>query len=425
MVTPIDDLEPANAPSSPAIPAGQHWRRAIGTMIGCFILFAGVLAPAFYYADNTHRLILFGRCAAMSLLALGADLVWGYTGLLSLGQGVYFGIGAYMVAYSLKLKETADRYNAVMRTSWAPGVIPPDFMVDYGPFDLNDPETLPTALSFIAPLGNIWIALAAAIVIPMAIAFLFSLLTFKRGIRGVYFSLITQAIVLIAFLVADNQQPITGGRPGINEIAYLDIGGFTFENNAGQVPQVDTQFFGHTVNRNRSLRDLYLLISAVLFVCFLGCLFLVRTKFGKILKAIRDNEARVLALGYNTALYKTFVFTLAAGLAGLGGALFVPVIGKMGPTYTNVAFSIEVVIFVAVGGRGTLAGAVLGTFLVHYGTSLVGEAAKEWRPIILGSLFVFSVMAMPEGILGVLRNAPARLSRWFGKSKQTLSPTTN
>jgi urea ABC transporter permease protein UrtC len=269
------------------------------------------------------------------------------------------------------------------------------------------------ALSFVSPLGNIWVALAAAVIIPMIIAFLFSLITFKRGIKGVYFSLITQAMVLIAFLVADNQQPLTGGRPGINEISYFEIGGFSFQNNAGKVPQVDTEFFGHIVNRNRSLEDLYILIAVVVMVCFLGCLFLVRTKFGKVLTAIRDNEARVLALGYNTTLYKTFVFTLAAGLAGLGGALFVPVIGKIGPTYVNVANSIDVVIFVAVGGRGTLVGAILGTFLVHYGTSLIGEAAKEWRPIVMGSLFVISVMAMPEGIIGVLRKGDA-LRSYFG-----------
>src|SRR5262249_23517308 len=156
------------------------------------------------YADNSHRLILFGRCLALSIMALGVDLIWGYTGLLSLGQALYFGLGAYIVAYSLKLQETAARYNAVLRTDIPPGGIPPDFMLNYGPVDL---ENLPPVLTLVAPLGNIWIALAAAIILPMVLAFLFSVITFHRGIKGVYFSLITQALVLIAFLVAVNQQP--------------------------------------------------------------------------------------------------------------------------------------------------------------------------------------------------------------------------
>jgi urea transport system permease protein len=420
----------ANGPHGPHGPVTgllPRWFRHPATILAFLILCFVLFAPAFLYADNTHRLTLLGRCLALAILALGVDLIWGYTGMLSLGQSLYFGLGAYIVAYSLKLKEAATRYNAVWGTHVPVGVVPGDFMVNYGSIDLTDPDYVqPTILSIVAPLGNIWLAFAVAIILPMLVAFLFGVLAFHRRIKGVYFSLLTQALVLAAFFLADNQQPLTGGRPGINEISHLELNGFTFDrsrNAASKVPERPEDFqsiLGLTLNRHRSMRDLYLINATVLVVSLLGCVWLVRSKFGKILAAIRDNENRVMALGYNTAMYKVFAFTLAGGLAGLGGALFVPVVGKMGPTYIGVIESIYVVIYVAVGGRGTLLGAILGTFLVHSGYSSLSEVPSsireivlELRPILLGGLFVAVVLFMPTGILGMLRS----LAGWL---KQTV-----
>jgi urea transport system permease protein len=433
--------EPAAAVPAPPVANGPHgqitgllprWFRYPAIILAFLSLCLVLFAPAFLYADNTHRLTLFGRCLALAILALGVDLIWGYTGMLSLGQSLYFGLGAYIVAYSLKLKEAAKRYNDIWRTDVPVGVVPADFMVNYGAIDVTDPDYVqPTILSLVAPLGNIWLAFAVAIALPMLIAFLFGLLAFHRRIKGVYFSLLTQALVLAAFFLADNQQPLTGGRPGINEISHLELNGFTFDrsrNAASKVPEKPEDFqsiFGLTLNRNRGMWDLYLLNATVLVVSFLGCVWLVRSKFGKILAAIRDNENRVMALGYNTAMYKVFAFTLAGGLAGLGGALFVPVVGKMGPTYIGVIESIYVVIYVAVGGRGTLLGAILGTFLVHSGYSSLSEVPSsireivlELRPILLGGLFVAVVLFMPSGILGMLQS----LAGWL---KQTLLHRSN
>jgi urea transport system permease protein len=403
-------VEPAASPPQGAATRIATLAKVLLPMIGILAFVLALFLPAFIYADSTHRLILFNRCVALAVFALGADLIWGYTGQLSLGQSLFFGLGGYMVAYSLKLKQEAAKYNesgleTIVRSA---GEIPPDFMVGYGNVDLGDPSFVPPdALGWIAPLGNIWMAVALALLLPMMVALLFGLFTFRRRLKGVYFSLITQALVLVAFLVVDNQQLFTGGRPGINEIAHLEVNGLTFDrskNAASKVPDETTEVFGLKLNRHRNMQDLYFLNASILVICFLACLALVWSKFGKVLTAIRDNEPRVLALGYNTAMYKLFAFTLSAGLAGLGGALFVPVVGKMGPTYIDVVSSIEVIVFVAVGGRGTLVGAVLGTFLVHYGTSFIGEIVPDLRPIILGGLFVAVVLFMPRGIIGIFQD---------------------
>jgi urea transport system permease protein len=157
------------------------------------------------------------------------------------------------------------------------------------------------------------------------------------------------------------------------------------------------------------MADMYFLVTTVLVICFVACFALVHTKFGKILTAIRDNENRVLALGYNTAMYKTFIFAIAGALAGLAGALFVSAYGTTGPDSLGIAWSIEVVVWVAAGGRGTLVGAVLGAVLVGLANTYFNDKYSEAWPIILGSLFIGVVLLLPEGILGGLRTAGRRL----------------
>jgi len=220
------------------------------------------------------------------------------------------------------------------------------------------------------------------------VAAVFGGITFWRRIKGVYFSLITQAVLLAAFTLIDCQLPYTGGRVGMIQLTKLELLGHSFQ-----------------------MGSLYFLITGLLAISFLGCAWLVRSKFGKILTAIRDNENRVLALGYNTAMYKTFLFALSGGLAGLAGALYVSSLGNAGPDSFGIVFSIKILVMVAVGGRGTLVGAVLGALLVSLGEIYVNDMEPRVWPIVMGSLFIAVVLFLPEGIIGWLRKLPTLFHR--------------
>ena len=341
-------LAPALAPPPDIVAAASFsWARNLPGRILVVLFLAALFFPAYYFAEDRYWLPLFSRYMALAFFALSVDLIWGYCGLLSLGQGLYFGLGVYAVGYSLKLQQAATA--AGLPHTWGPDMALPNFM-EYC--------RLPAVPVWIAPLINIWLAIAVAVVLPTLVASLFGMVTFRMRVKGVYFSLITQALLLAVFTLIDNQQPYTGGRVGMNGLPRLELFGHTFQN-----------------------VDLYCLITATLVICFLLCAVLVGSKFGRILTAIRDNENRVLALGYNTAMYKTFVFGLAGGLAGLAGALYVSALRTAGPDRFAIPFSIEVVIMVAVGGRGTLVGAVIvvctivGTFV----SVLSGHRARPGR----------------------------------------------
>ncbi len=371
---------PAEVAAPPLAPSPGVSRPPLRTALGwggLVVFLVSLFVPGTVLAGDRYWLPLFTRYMALALFALSVDLVWGYTGLLSLGQGLYFGLGAYAAGYSLKLQSAA--LEAGKPFTPGPDMALPNFM------SYCRLEAVP---GWIQPLINIWLALALAVVVPAAVAALFGAVTFWRRIKGVYFSLITQALVLAMFLLVTTQQPYTGGVVGMTNLAKLEL-------------------FGHKFTGI----SLYYLITVALVVCFLGCLALVRSKFGRILTAIRDSEYRVLALGYNTATYKTFVFALAGALAGLAGALYVSSLGTTGPDRLSISFSIEVVIWVAVGGRGTLIGAVLGGILVNLTNTYVNDNLKEWWPIILGSLFVVVVLFLPEGIVGGVKKLAARVRR--------------
>lgn len=268
------NLLPAR-PSRPLLGSLFGW-------VGLLLFLLALFAPGVALADDRYWLPLFTRYMALALFALSVDLIWGYTGLLSLGQGLYFGLGAYAVGYSLKLRQAALAADLPFTTG--PNMALPDFMA------YCRLEAVP---AWIAPLIHIWLALALAVLVPTAVAALFGWVTFRRGIKGVYFSLITQALLLAAFTLVDDQQAYTGGRVGMVGLAKLELFGVRFEH-----------------------LKLYLLVTGVLSACFLLCLLLMRSKVGKILTAIRDSEYRLLALGYNTAAYKTFIFALSGGSPG-------------------------------------------------------------------------------------------------------------
>lgn len=369
----------------PPLPGSEQARPDWVNRIVTLLVLAALLVPPALFGDDRYWLPLFTKYVALAIFALGVDLVWGYTGMLSLGQGLYFGLGAYCVGYSLKLQKSAEQAGAPVGS-----IVLPDFMA------YCRLEAVP---AWIAPLNNVYLALALAVIVPVVVAALFGMVMFRLRIRGVYFSLITQALVLAAFTLVVNQQPYTGGVVGMTYLAKLTLFGHTFSN----------------------ILELYFLLLGVLLVAYLGCVWLMASKFGKVLTAIRDNENRVLALGYDTARYKALVFAIAGGLSGLAGALYVATNGTAGPEYLGIAFSIEAVILVAVGGRGTLIGAILGTMLVRLGNTYINEISPKYWPIILGSLFIGVVVFMPEGIVGWLRAFPNRWQRWLGRKPVTAS----
>jgi urea transport system permease protein len=364
--------------------------------LGIVLFIALLFTPGVLLADDRYWLPLFTRYMALALFAVSLDLVWGYTGLLSLGQGLYFGMGAYVVGYSLKLQKAA--LEAGKPFIPGPDMALPDFMA-YCRLD--------AVPSWIAPLINIYVALPLAVLLPTVAAAAFGYVTFRRRIKGVYFALITQALVLAVFTLVVNQQPYTGGVVGMNNLAKLTL-------------------FGHRFTGP----SLFYLTTAVLAASLLACLWLVRGKFGKILTGIRDSEYRVLALGYDTAVYKTFVFALAGGLAGLAGALYVAGLGTTGPDTLSIVFSIQVVILVAVGGRGTLLGAVLGAVLVSFAETYINDNYNEvfrkylhgegW-PLLMGGLFVLVVVFLPEGLLGGFNKGVARLKQFASARTRTAS----
>ena len=252
--------------------------------------------------------------------------------------------------------------------------------------------------AWIRPLIDLRVAVPLAIIVPTVVAAVFGFITFRRRIKGVFFSLVTQALLLAVFTVVYNQQPYTGGVVGMNNLAKL-------------------QLFGHKFVGV----SMYLLTTIVTVLCFLGCAALIGSKFGKILTAIRDSEYRVLALGYNTAMYKTFVFALAGGLAGLAGALYVSSLGTAGPDRFGIRFSIEIVVFVAVGGRGSLVGAILGAILVSWANTTINDVAADKWPFVLGGLFILVTVFLPEGIIGGIQKLAGLLRRQRGKELASLA----
>jgi urea transport system permease protein len=385
LAAPIKLAAPAPLPDSQAA-RGVAWLRR-----GAVVVFlAALFLPGWYYADDRYMLPEFTRYMALALFALSVDLVWGYTGLLSLGQGLYFGLGAYAVAYSLKLQAAAVENNKPMVA--APDMALPDFM---------SWTRLGEVPVWIRPLIDLRVAIPLAIILPTVAAAIFGFITFRRRIKGVFFSLVTQALLLAVFTVVYNQQPYTGGVVGMNNLAKLEL-------------------FGHRFVGT----SMYLLTTTVTVVCFLVCAALVGSKFGKILTGIRDSEYRVLALGYNTAMYKTFVFALAGGLAGLAGALYVSSLGTAGPERFGIRFSIEIIVFVAVGGRGTLVGAILGAILVSWANTTINDVATDYWPFVLGGLFVVVTVFLPEGIIGGLQKLAGLLQRQGSKKLAPLAAET-
>ncbi len=328
---------------------------------------------------------LFGKFLAYAILALGLDLVWGYTGILSLGHGVFFGLGAYCMGMYLALAIGAEGvYKSAL----------PDFMV------WNRVKELPL---FWKPFYSFPFTLLAVVTVPALIAAVFGYLTFRTRIRGVYFAIITQALALSAWLVFNRNEMNLGGTNGLT--GFKKILGF-------ELSSAGTQ------------RGLYIATAIVLCGAYLLCRWIVNSRAGRILLAIRDAENRVLYSGYTPSNYKLFVFTVSAALAGVAGALYAPQVGIITPGRIGVLPSIEMVIWVAVGGRGTLIGAIVGAISVNWARSFLTSSFPNYWLYFQGGMFILVVHYMPDGIVGLVRRLPEFTKKLTGKRKSSaLAPS--
>jgi urea transport system permease protein len=315
---------------------------------------------------STYLVALFGKYICYAMLALSIDLIWGYAGILSLGHGAFFALGGYaMGMYLMRQIGTRGVYANPML---------PDFMVF-----LNWQE-LPF---YWYGFNHFAYAALMIFLVPGLLAFVFGWFAFRSRVTGVYLSIITQAMTYALMLGFFRNNFGFGGNNGLTD--FKDILGFNVQ--------------------TEGTRNGLLVISCIaLGLCFLICRAVVTSKFGKVLIAIRDAETRVRFLGYRVEAYKLFVFTLSACMAGVAGALYVPQVGIINPSEFAPGNSIEAVIWVAVGGRGTLTGAVLGAFVVNYAKTFftTGLLAPYWL-FVLGGLFIAVTLLLPRGIIGTLQ----------------------
>ncbi len=307
---------------------------------------------------------LGGKIMCYMILAVALDLVWGYTGILSLGHGIFFALGGYAFGMYLMRQIHADgQYHVDM----------PDFMVflDWKAFPWHWTGT-----------GHFLWAVFLVVAVPGLLAFVFGYFAFRSRVKGVYFSIITQALTYAAMLLFFRNATGFGGNNGFTDFKrILEIPITT--------PQMRMSLFAIT--------------GAVLIATLLLGRYLVTSKFGRVLAAIRDAEARVMFCGYDTVHYKLFIWTLSAVLCGIAGALYVPQVGIINPGEMSPANSIEIAIWTAVGGRGTLVGPIIGAGLVNAAKSVFTNAFPEFWLYVLGAIFILVTLFLPDGVVGLAR----------------------
>lgn len=334
--------------------------------LGSLLLLAALLLVVLPLALDLFRLNLVGKYLTYAFVAVGLVMVWGYGGVLSLGQGVFFGLGGYAMAMFLKL-EASDPITTKIQST--PGI--PDFM------DWNQITELPLMW---LPFKSLPLTLILVIGVPVALAWLISFAMFKRRVGGVYFAIITQAVALIVTVLIIGQQGYTGGVNGMTDLKTL----------AGWDTRTDSAKY-----------ILYYVCVVLLLASIVLCRWIQTSKLGTLLLAMRDKEDRVRFSGYDVANFKVFTFCLAAALSGIGGAMFSLQVGFMSPSFVGIVPSIEMVIFAAVGGRMSLVGAVYGTLLVNAGKTLFSESFPDLWLFLMAALFIGVTMAFPMGLAGL------------------------
>ncbi|MGC8714853.1 MAG: urea ABC transporter permease subunit UrtC [Leptodesmis sp.] len=337
-------------------------------VLGVAALLLFIVPPVMAVLGQGVRINQLGRFLALAIAALGIDLIWGFTGLLSLGHGIFFALGGYALAMYLQLQ-------------LPPGQIP-EFFTLYGVTELP---------AFWQPFYSLPFTLVAIVLIPALVAAVLGYLVFRNRIRGVYFSILTQAALIVFFNFFNGQQKLINGTNGL---------------------KTDTStIFGIQVSDPRVQTTFYVLSILFLVGGYFLCRWLTSGRLGRVLVAIRDDETRVRFSGYNPTGYKVFVFAISAALAGVAGALYTVQSGIITPKAMDVAFSIEMVIWVALGGRATLIGAILGTLIVNFARTLLSEQFPEFWLFFQGALFLVVVTVLPMGILGWLRGDGMNLLR--------------
>jgi urea transport system permease protein len=351
--------------------------------VGSFILLALLLLVVFPLAMDVFRLGLAAKYLSLAFCAVGIVLVWGYGGILSLGQGLFFGLGSYFMAMFLKLESAANAGSssgtALSAFFGTAGL--PDFMA------WNSVEVLPW---WWEPFHHVSFTILAILIVPPLFAFALGYANFRKRVGGVYFSIVTLSLAAIMVIVIIGQQGYTGGVNGITDFKT---------------------FLGMDLDTDQAKVVMYLITAALLLVCVQIGAFILRSRLGRVLVAIRDREDRVRFSGYDPALFKAFIFAVAAVFSAIGGALFTMQVGLASPSLVGIVPSVEMVIYAAVGGRLSLIGAVYGALLVGWAKTFFSENFVEYWPYFIGVLFVAVVMFLPEGLAGLVDSVRARFVR--------------
>ncbi len=340
------------------------------------------------YVSN-FTINLWGKYLCFALLAISVDMLWGFTGLLSLGQSLFFALGGYMLGMHLMLM-IGDQ-GVYAQAGKNPNLLP-DFMVFLGH------TFLPT---FWKPFYSFGFSAFMVVAVPGVIAAIFGFLAFRSRIKGVYFSILTQALTYGAALLFFRNSLLMGGNNGFTDFKLL---------------------LGSDLRLAATQRNLYIATAVTLLTVYLLCRYLSQTKFGLVQRAIREGENRVLFSGYATAHFKLFIFVLSAAIASVGGALYVPQVGGINPSVMTPEKSLEAVVWVAVGGRGTLLGPILGAIVINALKSWATRAFPDLWLIILGGLFILVVLFLPGGLVSLPKRL-APLWKKFRAPAETAAPT--
>jgi urea transport system permease protein len=348
----------------PTMLKSSRWTRAEVVSLISLAALIFVLMPLVL---DIFRLNLVGKYLTYAFVAVGLVLCWGYGGILSLGQGVFFGLGGYCMAMFLKL-EASDPITTKIQST--PGI--PDFM------DWNQLTALPALWK---PFHSLTLTLLAVVLVPGLLALIIGVAMFRRRVGGVYFAIITQAIAAILSILIIGQQGYTGGVNGITDLRTL---------------------LGWDIRTDSAKYILYFANGVLLFGTLLAARYIIKSKLGKLLLALRDREERVRFSGYDVAQFKTFIFVIAAMMSALGGAMFTLQVGFMSPSFVGIVPSIEMVIFTAVGGRLSVVGAIVGSLVVNWARSLFSESFPQLWLFLMGGLFIAVVMFFPDGLAGIV-----------------------
>jgi len=362
---------PASAPlpSPTRLLSPPAWGGVIAALLAVAVL-APVLnlvvpeGSVFHLSD--FAVALLGKIMCYAICALAMDLIWGYTGILSLGHGLFFALGGYAMGMYLMREIGRDgQYRSDM----------PDFMVFLNWKEFPWHWALSDSFAF---------QMAMVLLVPALLAFAFGFFAFRSRIKGVYFSIITQAMTYAAMLLFFRNETGFGGNNGFTDFKRL---------------------LGIPIATPATRMALFVVTGLVLIGFYLAARFLVASKFGRVLQAIRDAESRVMFTGYDPIRYKLTIWVISAVMCGIAGALYVPQVGIINPGEMSPAASIEMAIWAAVGGRGTLIGPIVGAFFVNGGKSMFTQCFPEFWLYVLGALFIAVTLFLPQGIVGLFRRA--------------------